>query len=118
MSRCARLLSPRSVRGAEATAQSIESMLRNQPGIHSVKVALLAERALVEYDPEKWTVEKIAEVRATICQPARPASGLTDRALLGNLRHWLRRYADTTDSLRCRHAPNIRHDLLVVHVDG
>ena len=41
-------------------------MLRNQPGIHSVKVALLAERAVVEYDPEKWTVEKIAEVSATI----------------------------------------------------
>ncbi|GJE90289.1 copper-translocating P-type ATPase [Phanerochaete sordida] len=44
-----------------ACVESIESMLRNQPGIHSVKVALLAERAVVEYDPEKWTVEKIAE---------------------------------------------------------
>ena len=59
-------------RDAEARAQSIEGMLRNQPGIHSVKVALLAERAVVEYDPEKWTVDKIAEVCATICQPARP----------------------------------------------
>lgn len=47
-------------------AQSIESMLRNQPGIHSVKVALLAERAVVEYDPQVWTVDKIASVSATI----------------------------------------------------
>ena len=43
-------------------------MLRNQPGIHSVKVALLAERAVVEYDPELWTAEKIMSVSATICQ--------------------------------------------------
>lgn len=37
-------------------------MLRNQPGIRSVKVALLAERGVVEYDPQLWTVEKIVEV--------------------------------------------------------
>lgn len=37
-------------------------MLRTQPGIHSVKVALLAERGVVEYDPSVWTVEKIVEV--------------------------------------------------------
>lgn len=43
-------------------------MLRNQPGIHSVKVALLAERAVVEYDPELWTEDKIMSVSATICQ--------------------------------------------------
>ena len=36
-------------------------MLRNQPGIHSVKVALLAERAVIEFDPLTWTPEKIAE---------------------------------------------------------
>ena len=40
-------------------------MLRIQPGIHSVKVALLAERAVVEYDPEKWTDEKIMSVSIT-----------------------------------------------------
>lgn len=34
-------------------------MLRNQPGIHSIRVALLAERAVVEYDPSIWTVEKV-----------------------------------------------------------
>ena len=36
-------------------------MLRTQPGIHSVKVALLAERAIIEFDPLTWTPEKIAE---------------------------------------------------------
>ena len=41
--------------------QSIEGMLRNQPGIHSVKVALLAERAVIEFDPLTWTLEKLAE---------------------------------------------------------
>ncbi|GJJ11151.1 hypothetical protein Clacol_005382 [Clathrus columnatus] len=44
-----------------ACVESIESMLRNQPGIRSVKVALLAERGVVEYDPQLWTVEKVVE---------------------------------------------------------
>jgi len=39
--------------------ESIESMLRNQPGIQSIKVALLAERAVVEFDPTIWTAEKV-----------------------------------------------------------
>ncbi|KIY62940.1 copper-translocating P-t [Cylindrobasidium torrendii FP15055 ss-10] len=43
-----------------ACVESIEGMLRTQTGIHSVKVALLAERGLVEYDPSIWTPEKIA----------------------------------------------------------
>lgn len=34
-------------------------MLRGQPGIHSIKVALLAERAVVEYAPSVWSVDKI-----------------------------------------------------------
>ncbi|THG95754.1 hypothetical protein EW026_g5956 [Hermanssonia centrifuga] len=34
-------------------------MLRTQSGIYSIKVALLAERGVVEYDPDKWTPEKI-----------------------------------------------------------
>ncbi|KAF7308762.1 Copper P-type ATPase [Mycena kentingensis (nom. inval.)] len=42
-----------------ACVESIEGMLRDQPGIHSVKVALLAERGVVEYDPDMWDVEKI-----------------------------------------------------------
>ncbi|KAG8998958.1 hypothetical protein FRB94_006504 [Tulasnella sp. JGI-2019a] len=40
--------------------QSIERMLRTQDGIQSVKVALLAERAVIEYDPDVWTPEKLA----------------------------------------------------------
>ncbi|KAJ7155392.1 Cu-transporting P-type ATPase [Mycena crocata] len=39
--------------------EAIEGMLREQPGIHSVKVALLAERGVVEYDPKAWDAEKI-----------------------------------------------------------
>lgn len=43
--------------------QSIEGMLRSQPGIHSVKVALLAERGVVEFDPQQWDAEKVINVR-------------------------------------------------------
>ncbi|KAI0060218.1 heavy metal translocatin [Artomyces pyxidatus] len=39
--------------------ESIEGMLRTQSGIHSVKVALLAERGVVEFDPHVWTADKI-----------------------------------------------------------
>ncbi|KAH8103830.1 copper P-type ATPase CtaA [Cristinia sonorae] len=42
-----------------ACVESIESMLRDQPGIHSVKVALLAERGVVEYDSTSWDPDKI-----------------------------------------------------------
>ncbi|KAG1746556.1 E1-E2 ATPase-domain-containing protein [Suillus paluster] len=42
-----------------ACVESIEGMLRSQAGIHSIKVALLAERGVVEYDPSVWTPEKI-----------------------------------------------------------
>ena len=37
-------------------------MLRTQTGIHSVKVALLAERGVVEYDPNVWDSDKIISV--------------------------------------------------------
>lgn len=40
-------------------------MLRDQKGIESIKVALLAERGVVEYDPAYWTVPKIIEVRSS-----------------------------------------------------
>jgi copper chaperone CopZ len=43
--------------------QAIEGMLRNQDGIQSVKVALLAERAVIEYDTTRWTTDKLVEVR-------------------------------------------------------
>jgi Cu+-exporting ATPase len=39
--------------------EAIEGMLRDQKGIHSIKVALLAERGIVEYDPLVWTVDKL-----------------------------------------------------------
>ncbi|KAJ7180675.1 Cu-transporting P-type ATPase [Mycena filopes] len=39
--------------------EAIEGMLREQPGINSIKVALLAERGVVEYDPKVWDAEKI-----------------------------------------------------------
>ncbi|KAF8751599.1 Copper P-type ATPase CtaA [Rhizoctonia solani] len=44
-----------------ACVKSIEDGLRSQPGIYSIQVALLAERAVVEYDPVLWTDDKIAE---------------------------------------------------------
>lgn len=37
-------------------------MLREQKGIHSIKVALLAERAVIHYDPALWTVNKLTSV--------------------------------------------------------
>ncbi|CAE6447819.1 unnamed protein product [Rhizoctonia solani] len=44
-----------------ACVKSIEGGLVSQPGILSIQVALLAERAVVEYDPVLWTDDKIAE---------------------------------------------------------
>ncbi|GAA5885407.1 hypothetical protein JCM6882_009608 [Rhodosporidiobolus microsporus] len=44
-----------------ACVAAIEGGLRDQAGIVSVKVALLAERAVVEYDPSLWTPSKVAE---------------------------------------------------------
>ncbi|KXN84236.1 putative copper-transporting ATPase HMA5 [Leucoagaricus sp. SymC.cos] len=57
--------------------EAIEGMLRPQPGIHSIKVALLAERGVIEYDPSQWTVPKLIEeisdigFDATLIPPAR-----------------------------------------------
>ncbi|TEB36592.1 copper P-type ATPase CtaA [Coprinellus micaceus] len=57
--------------------KAIEGMLRDQKGIHSIKVALLAERGVVEYDPAYWTVPKIIEeisdigFDATLIPPSR-----------------------------------------------
>lgn len=42
-----------------ACVESIESMLRKQPGIHSVSVALLAETAVIEYVPSQWSTDKL-----------------------------------------------------------
>lgn len=60
-----------------ACVESIEGMLRGQDGIHSIKVALLAERGVIEYDPSIWTVEKLVEeigdigFDATVIPPSR-----------------------------------------------
>ncbi|KDN44718.1 putative CCC2-P-type ATPase [Tilletiaria anomala UBC 951] len=43
-----------------ACVEAIERMLREQPGIHSATVALLAEKAVVTYSPAQWTALKIA----------------------------------------------------------
>lgn len=60
-----------------ACVESIEGMLRPQDGIKSIKVALLAERGVVEYDPALWNPDKIiSEISdigfdATLIPPAR-----------------------------------------------
>lgn len=59
-------------------------MLRHQEGIQSVKVALLAERGVVEFDPEKWTAERVIEVR----RRREYAGMLTDPPAAGNRGHW------------------------------
>ncbi|KAM6497163.1 Cu-transporting P-type ATPase [Amanita muscaria] len=57
--------------------EAIEGVLRQQNGIHSVKVALLAERGVIEFDPDIWTTEKLmSEIGdigfdATFIPPAR-----------------------------------------------
>lgn len=52
--------------------QSIEGMFRDMPGIHSIRVALLAERGVVEYDPAVWHPEKIINVSPWFCFPSSP----------------------------------------------
>ncbi|KAF8600737.1 copper P-type ATPase CtaA [Ceratobasidium sp. AG-I] len=42
-------------------AETIQKSLRAQPGIHSVQVALVVERAVIEYDPVVWDDDKVAE---------------------------------------------------------
>ncbi|PVF97119.1 putative CCC2-P-type ATPase [Serendipita vermifera] len=55
-----------------ACVESIESMMRSQPGIHSIKVALLAERAVIEFDPLVWTIEKLGSEISDIGFDATP----------------------------------------------
>ena len=44
-----------------ACVETIERMIRSQPGIESISVALLAEKATVTFDDSIWTPAKIAE---------------------------------------------------------
>ena len=39
-------------------------MLRDQKGIHFIQVDSYIKRAVVDYDPEIWTADKLASVRA------------------------------------------------------
>ncbi|KAG8724051.1 hypothetical protein FRC09_000652 [Ceratobasidium sp. 395] len=41
--------------------KAIEDGIRPLPGIHSIQVALVAERAVIEYDPVLWDDDKLAE---------------------------------------------------------
>jgi len=45
-------------------------MLRDMSGIHSIRVALLAERGVVEYDPKVWDPEKIVNVSEYLSPPS------------------------------------------------
>ena len=63
-------------------------MLRTQPGIHSVKVALLAERGTVEYDSKVWNPEKLISVRYTRNENCLVAHSLCRKSLtLGSMPH-------------------------------
>lgn len=44
-----------------ACVETIERMIRSQPGIESISVALLAEKATVTFDDSMWTPKKVAE---------------------------------------------------------
>ncbi|KAJ1030420.1 hypothetical protein NDA16_001329 [Ustilago loliicola] len=44
-----------------ACVETIERMIRSQPGIESISVALLAEKAAVTFDDSIWTPAKVAE---------------------------------------------------------
>lgn len=75
-------------------------MLRSQPGIHSVKVALLAERGVVEFDPQQWNTEKVINVRVMLMPPIIAFDTDVARPTQGNIRYWVRRDADTANSVR------------------
>jgi len=59
---CPRFCCSRELNGSP---KAIEGALRDQEGIHSIKVALLAERAAIEYDPSLWNVDKLVNVSAS-----------------------------------------------------
>lgn len=93
--------------------QSIEGMLRPQAGIHSIKVALLAERGLVEYDPTLWSPEKLVGVSGTdrdfpVIHPALP----------GNIRYRIRCDGHPTNTRGRSNPPNIWYDVFVMYWYG
>lgn len=66
------------IRNDSSNLQAIEGMLRGQKGIYSVKVALLAERGQIEYDPAHWTVDKLVNV----CPPSDIVLNLISQCVL------------------------------------
>lgn len=44
-----------------ACVETIERMIRSQPGIESISVALLAEKATITFDDSIWSLDKVAE---------------------------------------------------------
>ncbi|KAK4058582.1 Cu(2+)-transporting P-type ATPase [Microbotryomycetes sp. JL221] len=60
-----------------ACVASIENGLKDQHGIHSVQVALLAEKAVIEYDPILWTPDKLAEEIEDMGFEAAPMTAIT-----------------------------------------
>ena len=98
-------------------------MLRVQTGIHSIKVALLAERGVVEYDPNVWDPDKIISV--SVLPEFKSGAGVPGTSLwlgtcadhlLGNIRYWLRCDSHPYDWVRHHSASHIWHDMFVVHV--
>jgi len=54
-------------------AQGIENSLKKEEGIHSARVNFAAEKAYVEYDPDKMSREKLAEQIEKLGYEAKPA---------------------------------------------
>lgn len=86
-------------------------MLRDQQGIHSIKVALLAERGVVEYDPSVWTPEKLINVGTTYFNCITVIPRMT-----GNIRHRFRCNPNSTNSCRYGNPKDIWHDMLVMYL--
>ncbi|PWN53643.1 heavy metal translocatin [Violaceomyces palustris] len=60
-------------------------MLRNQPGIFNVSVALLAERATVTYDPQVWDAKRIADEIEDIGFEASPLAQVSEDTITLNV---------------------------------
>lgn len=71
--------------GTPFHTQTIERMLRQQEGVYSVSVALLAEKAVVEFDPARWTSEQIAEEIEDIGFEASPLTQQREDSVLLNV---------------------------------
>ena len=63
-----------------------------------MKVALLAERGVVEFDPQEWNAEKVINVRTIGCHPLLAFTDVA-RAGPGNIGYWVRRDAHTANSI-------------------